>query len=221
MAMKHLILLLTAHGLLVTSGQAAFLTGFGSWTLIGDTTLVDDVAFTTTAFALGTDDATNQNASGFDPVPLGDLEAFVGLPFDGLAAAGFDVSEGSALKQTFNLNSGEVFTFDWEYLTNDLVGDLAFVVLDGILVPLADSTTVVTGGAYGFSHSVAGTYVSAPAPADGTVTLALGVADTGDFSASSALRIPSINSVPETGPGIASLGAIALLGFWRRRLQAK
>jgi hypothetical protein len=219
--MKRLILLLAAHGLFITSAQAAFLSGFGSWSLIGDTTLVDEVAFTTSAFALGTDDATNQNVSGIDPAPLGDLEEFVGLTFDGFSLAGFDVSEGSALKQTFNLSAGEVFSFDWEYLTNDLIGDFAFLVLDGTLVPLADSTTAIAGGAYGFSHSVAGTYVSDPAAADGMVTLALGVADTGDFSASSALRVPSINAVPETGPGIASLGAVALLGACRRRLRSK
>jgi hypothetical protein len=146
------------------------------------------------------------------------LEEFVGLSFGGFAAAGFDVSEGSALKQSFDLIVGESFSFSWEYLTNDLTGDFAFLVFDGHLLSLADYSTAVAGGSYGFSHALGGTYTSAPAVVDGTVTLALGVADTGDFSSSSALRLPSI-SVPESGAGTLGLGAtLALLSLLRRRL---
>jgi hypothetical protein len=214
--MKRLLFTLTALGGLLSSAQAAFLTGFSAWTTTGDTGLVDNVAFTTNAVALGTDDASNQNISGVDPVF--DLEEFVGLSPGGFSNAGFDVSEGSALKQSFSLSVGETFSFSWEYLTNDLFEDFAFLVLDGDLMSLADFSTAVAGGSYGFSHALAGMYISAPALVDGTVTLALGVADTGDFSTSSALRVPSI-TVPESGAGTFGLAlTMVLLGLVRRRL---
>lgn len=212
--MKSKLLATAITAALVAGADAAFVAYYTAWSTTGDTAVVDDVSFLTSAFSDGTDDGTNQNNSTINPVGLGDLETFVGLTSGGFSAAGADVSEGSAMKQTFSVLAGETISFDWEFLTNETSFDLAFIVLDGVFTELVNSSSATPGASYGYVNSLSGTYTSAAFAVDSTVTLAIGVADTGDFSTSSALRVPTI--VPE--PSASALFCIAaLLASTRRR----
>lgn len=213
--MKAKLLVTAISASLLAGADAAFVDYFPAWSTSGDATVVDDVSFLTSAFSTGTDDATNQNNSTIDPVGLGDLETFVGLTSGGFATAGMDVTEGSAMKQTFNVLAGETISFDWEFLTNETSFDLAFIVLDGVFTELVNSLAAVPGASYGYANSVNGTYTSAAFAVNTTVTLAIGVADTGDFTASSALRIPTV--IPEPSSYIMlGLGLAGLVGLRRR-----
>lgn len=198
---------------LATLGQAAFITDISAWSQFGDVGFISGAATTTNAVSTGTDDLVNLNLSGNDPGADVGLEAFSLVDF---FANGYTAMEGSALKQTFSVLAGESVSFNWQFLTNDSLDDIAFASLDGVFILLADSAAATSGPAFGFSQSVSGTYTSAPFGAPATVTLALGVADTDDFSVSSALRVPTI--VPE--PSAPMLFCIAALFASTRRRRA-
>lgn len=67
--------------------------------------------------------------SGTDPVSTVDLETFLGLPTGSLnLLSNSDVNyskrkviAGSAFKQTINANAGDQVSFEWNFLTNELV----------------------------------------------------------------------------------------------------
>jgi len=202
---------------LATAANAAFVNHYPTWSTTGDATVVNNVSFLTSAFSDGTDDdLTNQNNSGVNPTQTFDLETFVGLPSGGFNAAGADVAEGSAMKQTFNVLAGETFTFSWQFLTNEASSDLAFIVLDGVFTELVNSSTAVPAASYGYASAVSGTYTSAAFANDATVTLAIGVADTGDSSSSSALRVLTV--VPEPSAFVMlGLGLAGWAGARRRK----
>jgi len=200
---------------LATLGQAAFITDISAWSQYGDVGFISGAATTTNAVSAGTDDdLLNLNLSGNDPGADAGLEAFSLVDF---FTNGYTATEGSALKQTFSVLAGESVSFNWQFLTNDTQGDIAFASLNGTFILLADSAAAIGGPpAFGFSQSVSGTYTSAPFGAPATVTLALGVADTDDFSVSSALRVPTI--VPE--PSAPMLFCIAAFFAVTRRRRA-
>ncbi|MGL4401715.1 MAG: PEP-CTERM sorting domain-containing protein [Luteolibacter sp.] len=213
--MKSKLLVSAITATLIAASNAAFVDYFPAWSTTGDATVVDDVSFLTNAFSTGTDDATNQNNSSVDPTVTLDLETFVGLTAGGFFAAGADVSEGSAMKQTFTVLAGDAITFDWQYLTNESSFDLAFIVLNGVFTELVNSSAATPGASYGYANSVSGTYTSSTFAVDTLVTLAIGVADTGDFASSSALRIPTV--VPEPSSYVLlGLGLMGFLGMRRR-----
>ncbi|MDH4444805.1 MAG: PEP-CTERM sorting domain-containing protein [Akkermansiaceae bacterium] len=214
--MKAKLLLPALMATLATAANAAFVNHYPTWSTTGDATVVDNVSFLTSAFSDGTDDLTNQNNSGVNPTQTFDLETFVGLPSGGFIAAGADVAEGSAMKQTFNVLAGEIFTFSWQFLTNDTSSDLAFIVLDGVFTELVNSSTAVPAASYGYASALSGTYTSAAFANDATVTLAIGVADTGDSSSSSALRVLTV--VPEPSAFVMlGLGLAGWAGARRRK----
>lgn len=197
---------------LTTISQAAFITDISAWSRIGDGGLLSDAATVTTAISTGTDDPTNLNVSGNDPVTDSDLETFTMINF---FANGYTVNEGSALKQTFSVLAGDTISFDWQYLTNEATSDFAFASLDGTFILLTESASAANVPAFGFSRSVSGTYTSAPFAVDSTVTLAIGVAETDDFSISSGLRIPTI--IPEPSASAIVCLAALVVGARRRR----
>jgi hypothetical protein len=213
--MKSKLFAVALVGTMALQAQAGFNPNFSAWTALGDAGLLDDAAFLTNAFSDGTDDPSSFNISGGDPVTVDEIETFSGAALGGFLLAGFDISEGSVIRQTFSVLTGETISFDWIFLTNDDEGDFAFVVLDGTISLLADTANVFPGAPYGYASSVAGTFVSAPFASDSTVTLAIGVADVSDFSVSSAIRVPTI--IPEPSTAMLIAGALGLLGLRRRR----
>ncbi|MDJ0698127.1 hypothetical protein [Mastigocoleus sp. MO_188.B34] len=115
-----------ANNFLVDNG--GFETGtFTNWQTIGDTSIETSnfgVIPSSGAFqALLTNGASDSGGSVIDS----DLEQFLGLSsgaLDNLANA--DVTEGSAIKQTFSAQAGDVLTFDWNFLTNETTPDNFF-----------------------------------------------------------------------------------------------
>lgn len=197
-----------------TISHAAFMTDINAWSQTGDVGFLSGSATITTAASSGLDDASQFNLSGNEPVLDLDLETFADVDF---VSSGYsDVTEGSALKQTFNVLAGETISFDWQYLTNDTLGDIAFLSLNGMFTLLADATMATNGTAFGYSQSVSGTYTSAAFASPTTVTLAIGVVDTGgEFSTSSSLRVSTIIPEPSSSALICLAGLI--VGCRRRR----
>src|SRR5207249_5015499 len=163
------LLLLGIFLLLRSLARADFINGgfetgnFTGWQTIGDALVVDSSIGT--APAGGTYQALITNApsrassgrhfqsysgnnsvescpASLSPDPLA---IFLGLPRCSLTQLA-SAWEGSAIKQTFTGNAGEVLSFSWNFLTDEGVPmDFAFVVLDGNLSLLADFSTVQTG----------------------------------------------------------------------------
>ena len=219
--MKTTLLLLTAAAIaLATTATAQFDPKFSAFDRAGDAAPVDGAAHLTNAFNTGTDDPSNFNVSGISPVLDTELEAFANLSNGALAAAGYTPTEGSALRQIFDVTAGTVISFDWLFLTNEAPTgtDFAFVVIDGTIYELAQPDDANGPGAYGYARSIAGTFVAPAIAADGQVTLTIGVADGNDFGISSALRVPTV--VPEPGSitlVALGLGGLAWVGLRRRR----
>jgi hypothetical protein len=151
-------------------------------------------------------------STGSGSVTDAELEAFGGLTAGSLdAEMGTNVTEGSAIKSTINVEAGDTLTFDWVWDTDEswiegLLGfnDFAFVGLSlmGVEEVLA---SVVFDGA-----TETGTY-SWTAGADGVLTYVIGVVDVGDTYVTSYLNVSKLSPVPV--PAAALLFGSALLGF--------
>lgn len=229
MAAMTLMASVHAHATII---NGSFEAGLAGWTAVGD------VATASAAFgsgpaagvqqavltnALDGDDASSLNVSGVAPeLAGGALEAAIGLAVGDLDAltGAFDVAfEGSALRQSFTASAGQTLRFDWNFLTGDNVAaDFAFVAIDGSVMLLADSLTatlVASGTPYAwetgyaaFSHQFA---------LDGVHTLILGVVDSNDSAASSALLVDAVTLVPEPElPAMLALGLLSLVAARRR-----
>lgn len=157
-------------------------------------------------------------SSGFGAVSDMAIEGFLGLSggtLDGLAVTTSSnlVTEGSAIKDTFSVSIGDIFSFDWlwtsdEFTNTSFFNDFAFysLSLDGTDV-LADTFT--PGGTSG-SFSWA-------ADSAGILDFGAGVVDVGDTSNfyPSFLTVSGIDlqtaTVPE--PGTLTLMGLGLLGL--------
>jgi len=114
------------------------------------------------------------------------LAIFLGLPRCSLTQLA-SAWEGSAIKQTFTGNAGEVLSFSWNFLTDEgSPMDFAFVVLDGNLSLLADFSTVHTGSGTPFRNESGYHIFATILPTTGIHYIGIGVVDT--------LIDPDINS---------------------------
>ncbi|MGI1669179.1 MAG: hypothetical protein K6L74_02510 [Neptuniibacter sp.] len=137
------------------------------------------------------------------------LETFGGFYAGALdAEMGTDVTEGSAIKSTIEVEAGDTLSFDWVWDTDDYLpfNDFAFVGLSllGIEEVLA---SVAISGDYG---TTSGSY-SWTAGAAGVLTYVIGVVDVGDTAVTSYLNVSKLSPVPV--PAAALLFGSALLGF--------
>jgi hypothetical protein len=106
--------------------NGGFETGdFTGWTTLGETSIE------TSAFGSGPTQGTSQASLstegaafagsiieeflGLDPGSLDNL----GTSLDFLPFPGGVASQGSAIRQTFTANAGDLLTFDWNFLTNE------------------------------------------------------------------------------------------------------
>jgi hypothetical protein len=210
---------------------------FTGWTTTGDALVVSSAigvtptqgtyqAFLTTASQNG----DLNNFSGTDAVSAAGLRTFLGLSGSDLPSA----VEGSAIRQTFTANAGDVLTFDYKFLTTEAGNnDFAFVTLSGVGT-LADTTTgpfspsaVNLDPIFGdpTSETPWRTF-SFTIPTTGTYTLGIGIADAGDEFIPSGLLIdngvltpagPSGNPVPAPPSLVVMLLGVASLGIARTR----
>lgn len=184
-------------------------TGFGT---IGDTSIQ------TAAFGSGPTQGISQalitngtgpgTRSGNSSVPTASLETFLELTPGSLQSTG--AIEGSAISQTFTANTGDVLTFDFNFLTNETVApisnDFSFVTFNGSVVTLANvfspasaSNVVLTG----FEQETGFQTRSFTISTSGAFTLGFGVVDAGlDETVDSALLLDNINITPQPIPPI-------------------
>jgi len=131
-----------------------------------------------------------------------DLESFLGL--SGNQLSNLSVVEGSAIKQTITANAGDVFSFSWNFLTDEDAAnvdynDFAFFTLNNNLYRLADiqSSFPVSPS---FSHLKKETgyqTYTIPISVTGNYILGFGVVDVdktggGDNTINSALLVDNI-----------------------------
>lgn len=145
------------------------------------------------------------------------IENFLGLAVGSLDALGTnDATVGSAIKQTFTAKAGDILTFDWNFLTNELTptffNDFAFVSIAGVDI-LADTFSEFVTSLTSFSEETEFQTFSFTFDTAGTYTVGLGVADLVDTVVDSGLLVDNVDleSVPEP-TSVLSLLSLVVLG---------
>ncbi len=223
--------------------NGSFETGaFPSFSTIGDTSIQ------TSAFGSGPTAGNFQalitNNGNLTSVPASELETFLGLAPGNLNSLGNGTTiEGSAIRQTFTANAGDVLTFDYNFLTQGPLppdpnfNDFSFFTIsnstDSVL-ELADTSLATTPfpNPPTFDNQTGFQSRSFTIPTSGTFNLGFGVTDVEDGSIDSGLLVDNIVlqqlPVPEPIPEPASvlglltfgaLGAIAMLKRKRGKYQ--
>lgn len=181
--------------------NGSFETGdFQGWNTIGDTSIETD------SLGIFPPDGTYQalistgDSDAGGSVEDADLEEFLDLvpgTLDGLS--GSDAFEGSAIKQTFTVEAGDIVSFDWNFLTNegtpsDTFNDTAFLNVNGFTFELADtgSTFVDAAGVDEFSEQTGTQTLTFAIANAGTYTIGFGVVDVGDAIVNSGLAIDNV-----------------------------
>ncbi|NEO49525.1 MAG: PEP-CTERM sorting domain-containing protein [Moorea sp. SIO4A3] len=216
--------------------NGSFETGdFTEWSTIGNTSIE------TEAFGSGPTDGEFQallSTGLFSPVPVSDIETFLGLTAGSLATIpnlpNVDTpTEGSAIQQTFTAHAGDILTFDWNFLTdeftslseeifNDVVlfipeefNDFSFVSISQMVDGLADTNSPL------FIESLTDLFFeetgfqsfSYTFETSGTFSLGFGVLDEDDFIVGSGLLIDNVELTPVPEPAsILGLLALSALG---------
>ena len=181
--------------------NGSFETGdFESWNTIGDTSIeTGDLGIFPTE---GTQQAliTNGFSDAGGSVEDLDLEEFLDLvpgSLDGLV--GGDATEGSAIKQTFTAEAGDVVSFDWNFLTNEFTpdatfNDTAFLSVNGFTLELADTGEdfINASNVAQFNEQTDTQTLTFSIAAAGTYTIGFGVVDVTDEVVDSGLVIDNV-----------------------------
>lgn len=152
--------------------------------------------------------------SGNGSVSDSAIESFIGLTAGGLDALSTgDATEGSAITDTFNIASGDTFSFDWLWTSNEGDGvdynDFAFVNLSFDGVALLADTFTPDGTSGSFSWM---------ATTSGMLTYGIGVMDVNDTLVASTLTVNNISATVAEPSAIALLAlGFAGVGFARRK----
>lgn len=127
----------------------------------------------------------------------GSLEQFLTIPSNSIVDAIPNAVFGSAIKKTYAVNSGDVFSFNYTFSTPD--SDVAFMTINNIIATLTASSP------FSYSFTSAGNY-----------NIGIGVVDVNDSIGQSTLIVTNANiqagteSVPEP---TTMLGLFTGLGF--------
>lgn len=197
---------------------------FTGWSTIGNTRLE-------TAFGGGPTEGSYQalitNSSG--SVSDSDLETFLGLGAGSLFDLGNGIlTNGSAIKQTFTANAGDVVSFSWNFLKeqeSDLVyNDFAFASLNSLSTlasSLTSSLVAFSAPDSTFNQQTGFQASSFTIQTAGTYTLGLGVVNVTDTSGDAGLLVDdvSVKPVPEPSSilGTLALGAVGVWSLLKRR----
>jgi hypothetical protein len=238
----------TAQAVIFNGG---FEDGFNNWETIGDYRIEtssfgsrpvegNSQAFLSTAFNEVVGVAQNSNPIiGGDAVPvtfisgLLSLEEFLGVSaflgdnsLDSVATA--TPIEGSAIRQTFTAQAGQILSFSWNFLTNesvdraavDSLNDFAFVLIQSDfsnqLFSLADTRSDFSSSSTLFNNETGFRNYSYTIPTTGTYSVGLGVVDVGESTGTSGLLVDNV-AVPEPSSALALLIGGTLGTFSARR----
>lgn len=145
------------------------------------------------------------------------IESFLGLTSGQLTplSNGSSLFSGSAIKQVFFANAGDIVKFTWNFKADDYLpyNDFAFTSLSSaVSSSVSTLANVLSVGNYGTSGAKTFTYNIATT---GTYTLGFGVFNVGDNGWSSQLAVDNVSQVPTPAllPGLVGLG----LGVLRKR----
>lgn len=220
--------------LIATGGQAragmivngGFESGvFGSeWSTIGITS-VEDSGFGTGPSS-GTYQALMRTGDGENPGEGGGAASSSIDTFLGLSAGSIDAlssgttTEGSAIKQEITGSIGDTFSFDWNFLTNELTpqptnfNDFAFWSLvsknDGELLADTFFPTFSISGTL-FEEETGYNTTTFTLPSTGTFTLGFGVMNVDDYLIESGLLIDNVTAV--TSAPIPEPSSLAIFGI--------
>ncbi|QSJ20294.1 hypothetical protein JYQ62_17265 [Nostoc sp. UHCC 0702] len=217
----------SANATLVNGGfESANFTG---WATVGSTSIE------TTTFGSGPTQENSQALLSTGGATFDDsiLEKFLELEDGSLNNLGEgQVTKGSAIEQTFTASSGDILSFDWNFLTNEVLppvsfSDFSFVSITSsdnsgsYLLKLADVTNATSEFSLTeFFKETGFQTFSFKLPTTGTYTLGLGITDVGDSNIDSGLLIDNfkLTSVPEPTSGLSLLvfSSLVLLKFWRK-----
>ncbi len=187
---------------------------FTGWTTLGETSIE------TRAFGSGPTKGTYQALLPTGGATFADeiIETFLGLQAGSLDNLGNgDAITGSAIRQTFTAKAGDILTFDWNFLTNEVLfpslNDFSFVSISS-LTELADTTfspTVISLSTQ-FLQETSFQPFSFVIPTTGTYTLGIGITDWRDSTTDSGLLVDNVKliSVPEPTSMLSVLGFGAL-----------
>jgi hypothetical protein len=223
--------LATAISLLASSTSAfgvvlngSFETGnFTDWTTVGDTS-VQDSGFGVTPTD-GNYQAALQTLANTTGVSASNLESFLGLSSGTLTNSG--ATEGSAIQQTIGANTGDVLSFDYNFLTDEVPGnsdfnDFAFFTLNNNFISLADtlSPELFSPSFSSFAAETGYQSFSYTFTNSGTYTLGFGGVDVdntggGDTGVNSGLLVDNVKTTPVPEP-MTIFGSLAALGFMKK-----
>ena len=216
---------LSTSSLVVTSPSHAITLNPSSWNSFGDVITSSNQVSLTNAFSDGFDDTENFNLSSNDPLSGTDLEFELGLPEFSDPTNFVDATEGSAIKTTVTVKTGDVLSFNWNFLTNDSsfnpegVGDYAFLQVNDTLVTLGDTNSSLGLSSTNFNQETGSQNFSYTFSADGEYSLGLGIVDVIDTINSSALVVDNIQvkTVPEPSTIFGLIISIGSFGLLKRR----
>jgi hypothetical protein len=184
--------------------------GTAGWNPLGDVSVLAGTMTLTTAYT--TDEDAPFNLSGTAAAYIDAVEPAAGVAAYALDRLDEPAYEGSVAHQSFAVSAGDTLTFQWSFSTREtLFQDHAFAVVNGQLYTLATRSSA-PAGLQTFSSSFANA---------GTVTLAFGVVDTGDFNGVSTLQVSNVQlaPVPEPASWLLMLAGAGLLARRYARLR--
>lgn len=141
------------------------------------------------------------------------------------ALAGGTAVEGTAIRQTISADEGDLLEFDWNFLTDEpsvsLARDTAFLMVDGVLVSLADSGSLRGPSSTFFLEETGFGPHAHLFATSGMHTVVFGVVDGLDGAGASGVLIDDVVVVlPEAAEDAmvaAGAAALALIARCRRR----
>ncbi len=212
---------------------------FGGWATLGETNIDNQQSNFGSGPTEGNFQALLSTGDGafnnsileeFLGLGQGSLDALLPIPLPPRALIG-QPPHGSAIQQKFAAKAGQLLTFDWNFLTNEVAGtdvgaalpDFSFVSINSEANSISQLSTLGLAFVFdptnnpfketntGFFQETGFNTFSYKIPTDGIYSLGLGVSNKFDNYVDSALLVDNVQVVPEPS-SIFSLFGFGVLG---------